>query len=130
MPGGQQVGIRPGQRLLLVLKQLEGQLGVQQRVVDPAPDQPAVLVVLDQVVIGVAGEGQGVEPEGVHRRQFQEVEARVKRCQAGQVEGDDVVPQEEQGPLGHIVQLGQAAGSAGLGLGEAELLVGVRPAGG
>ena len=130
VPGGQQVAVRPGQRLLLVLKQIEGQLGVQQRVVDPAPDQAAVLVVLDQVVIGVAGERQGVEPEGIHRRQFQEVEARVQRCQVGQVEGDDVVPQDEQGSLGHIVQLGQAAGSAGLGRGEAELLAGVRPAGG
>ena len=130
VPGGQQVAVRPGQRLLLVLKQLEGQLGVQQRVVDPAPDQAAVLVVLDQVVVWVVGEGQGVEPEGVHRRQFQEVEARVQRGQVGQVEGDDVVSQEEPGPLGHIVQPGQAAGSAGLGCGEAELPVGVRPAGG
>ena len=67
VPGGEQVGIRLSEGLLLVGEDLQSEAGVQFGVIQPAPSQRPVLVVLHQIVIGVAGKGQGVESERVHR---------------------------------------------------------------
>ena len=50
---------------------LQSQPCVQFGVVDAAAPELAVLIVLDQVVIGVSWEGQGVEPQGIDRRHSQ-----------------------------------------------------------
>ena len=71
MPGGQQVGRSVPQGLLLVVEDLQCQSGIQFRVVDPPALELSVLVMLDQVVIGVTGKGEGIESEGVHRWQLQ-----------------------------------------------------------
>ena len=57
--------------LLLVDKDLHGESGVQIRVVDAASFELSVLVVLDQVVIRVAREGQGIEHQRIHSRKLQ-----------------------------------------------------------
>ena len=62
MPGGQQVGIRLPQRFLLVAENVQGEAGVQLRVVDASAFELSVLIVLDQMMIGVARESQGIEP--------------------------------------------------------------------
>ena len=63
--------------LQLVCEGLYGQLAVQERIVDLTSDQTSVLVVLDQVVVGTLREGQGVEAQGVHHRQLQELEMGI-----------------------------------------------------
>jgi len=42
--------------------------GIKLRIVQSASLELAVLVMLDQVVIGIAGKCQGIETQGVHRR--------------------------------------------------------------
>ena len=70
-----QAANRPGcaltQRLLLVVEDFEREPGVQLGVVDAPPLELSVLIVLDQVVIWVAGKGKGIESEGIDRRQPQ-----------------------------------------------------------
>ena len=91
MPGSQQFGRRTAQLLLLVVEDLQGKSGIQFGVVDPPTFELSVLVVLDQVVIGVARECQWIKPERVHRRQPQQSEAGTDSLQIGQVEIDQIV---------------------------------------
>ena len=61
VPRRHKAGLGFPERFALVVEDLQRQTGVQLRVVQlPAPE-PAVLVVLHEMVIGVAGEGQRTE---------------------------------------------------------------------
>ena len=65
VPGRQQVGglvAQLLQLLLLIAEDLQREPGVQLRVVHPPALELPVLVMLDEVVIGIAGKGEGVEP--------------------------------------------------------------------
>jgi len=107
VPSGEQVGIRLSKSLLLVGENLQSEAGVQFGVIQPAPPQRPVLVVFHQVVIGIAGKGERVEAERVHRRQPQQSDVGVGGPQVGQVEVDEVVPQHEVRAVGQLVQPGQ-----------------------
>ena len=91
----------------LVVEDLQHQPGVQLRVVQASLDQGTVLVVLDQVVVGVAGEGEGVQPEGVHRGQIEQPQVGIGGLQVGQVEVDQIVPQQEVRAICQLIQPGQ-----------------------
>ena len=84
------------------------------------------LVVLDQGVIGVAGEGQWIEPECVDRWFPQQPQVRAQGLQLGQVVGDQVVPQDEFGAVGEVVQPGQGRSQGGTRRGEDQGLPGIR----
>ena len=110
VPGRQQVRSLVAQRLqrlLLVAEDLQREPGVQLRVVHPPALELPVLVMLDQAVIGVAGKGEGVEPQRIHRRKPQEPEIGVRRGQMRQVEGDQVVAQQAVRADGERIQLRQ-----------------------
>ena len=107
VPGREQVRIRLPERPLLVVEHLQRQPGVQLGIVPASPLQRTVLIVLHQIVVRIAGEGQGIEPERVHRRQVQQSQARVGGPQVGQVEIDQVVAQHEVRAVGQLVQPGQ-----------------------
>ena len=47
---------------MLIAKDIEREAGVELGIVDPPSLELSVLVVLDQVVIGVAWEGERIEP--------------------------------------------------------------------
>ena len=83
---------------------------------------------LDQVVVWVTGEGQGVEAEGVYDGKFQDIQVGVEGLEVGYVEGDDVVAQEEQGVLRQPVEALQAT-AVGLP-GHGQRVVDVGPVGG
>ena len=112
VPGSEQVRRCLAESLLLIGEHLQRQAGVQVGVVEPSPPELSVLIMLDQVVIGIAGEGQGVEPERVHRRQLQQTQGGIGGPQVGQVEIDQVVPQQEVGVIGQVVQPVQRRGEA------------------
>ena len=84
-------------------KHLQRKPGVQLGIVPAAPYQRSVLVMLDQMVIRIAGEGQRIEPQGIHRKQIQQPQAGIGRPQMGQVESDQVVPQQEVRAIGQVV---------------------------
>ena len=104
VPGGQEFGTGLLEVAELALQGLHGQAGVQQGVVAAASDQAAVLVVLDQPVVGVAWEGQGVEHKGVEHRLAQQAEVWRGRSQVVDVEGGDVVAGEVGCVFSHLVQ--------------------------
>ncbi len=110
VPGGKQIRRRPREGLELVPEELQSQTGVKLGIVHLAASETAVLVVLDKVVIGVAGKGERAQTQGVHHRQLQQVEVRLRRLQMGQIEGDQVVPQHEGRALGEVVQPLQGSG--------------------
>ena len=104
VPCGEQVRCGLRQRLALVAIELQRNAGVELGIVHPAALQTAVLVVLDETVIGVAGEGERAETQRVDGREFQKPEGRLRRRQVRQVEGDQVVSQQEGRALGEVVQ--------------------------
>ena len=91
MPRYQQVRGHLAKGLLLVYKDLQGESGVQIRVVDPASFELPVLIVLDQMMIRIARKGQGIEHQRIHSRKLQESHAGIHGLQMGQIEGDQVV---------------------------------------
>ena len=110
VPGGNQARCFSGDALqltLLVGEELQRQTGVDLRVVPVPPLELSVLVVLHQVVVGVAGKGERVEPQCVHGRNAQKSEIGVRRLQVREIEGDQVVSQQKCRPLGQCIQLPQ-----------------------
>ena len=88
----------------LALKHLKDETGVKLRIVDMSSLQPAVLIVLDQVVIGVLWEGEWVEPQRIDRRLANDHEFGRSLRQVVQVEVNDVVPEQEVRRAGELVK--------------------------
>ena len=59
--------VQPGKCCKLILQQFENELCVKLSMIDVSCLKPAVMIVLDQVVVGVAREGQGVDPQRIYR---------------------------------------------------------------
>ena len=128
--GGQQVGRGPAELSDLVGEDVEGQLAVQQRVVAGLPNQAGVLVVLDQVVIGAARVGQGVEPQGIYDGEPEQTEVGIDGPQVGDVEFQDVVAHYEGGAPAQLVDAPDAGRVSGVVALEVEFIAGVGPVGG
>ena len=107
VPGQQQVAVLLLQRIDDVGKQLQRELGVQQRIADLHPRKRRLLVLLDQVVVRVLGERQRAQVERVNGR---EAEQRQVRCMFGEkteIVFDDVVSDEARSAIGEGVELGK-----------------------
>ena len=104
VPGREQIRWSLLQSSPLVAENLQRQPGIQLRIVDAASLEPAVLIVLDEVVIGMARKRKRAETQRIHRGQRQQAQIRLRGCQVGQVEGDQVVPQYEGHPIGKLVE--------------------------
>ena len=63
---------------------------------------------LDQVVVGISWKRQRIQPERIHRWQSQEPQSRVRGPQMRQIEGNQVVAQNEVRAVCKIVQPGQS----------------------
>ena len=112
MEGRQDVGVIASEfpeRANLVLQDGEDENGVEFGVAGVSTLQPAVLIVLDQVVIGVAGERKRVQPERVDRRFRQKPQAGTCFFQVEQIVLDDVVTEHELRAIGVIVERAQRA---------------------
>ena len=108
VPGGDQVRRSPGSALQstpLVAEDIQREPGIELRVVQPASLELSVLVVLDQVVIGIAWKGKRIEPQRIHRRQAQEPKIGLRRREMREIEGDQVVPDQKGGSLGQRIKL-------------------------
>ena len=104
VPGRQQGWLGFAQRLPLLAEDRQREAGVQFRVIDPPAHEAAVLIVLDQAVIGIAREGERAEPQRVHRRQGEQPQVGLRRLEVGQVEGNQVVAEEEGDAVGERVE--------------------------
>ena len=95
----------PHQGTPLVVEQIQREPGIELRVVQPAAFELSVLVVLDQVVIGIARKGERIEPQRIHRRQAQEPKIGLRRLDMREIEGDQVVPEQKGRAVGQHIQL-------------------------
>ena len=95
VPSGQEFRVRLRQGSALVVEDLQGEAGVELRIVNLTTLEQAVLVVFDQVVVGVARKGQGAELQGIDRRQLQQAQVRLGGFQVRQVEGNEVVAEQQ-----------------------------------
>ena len=86
---------------------MQGEPRVLFRVVQALALELSVLIVLDKMVIRVAREGEGVEPERVDSRQSQQAQVGTSGLQMGKVELDQIVAKQEVRALGEVVQLSQ-----------------------
>ncbi|TLD45438.1 MAG: hypothetical protein FAZ92_02292 [Accumulibacter sp.] len=110
MPGEHQVGFLALpllQREHLIAEQIEGQLCIEQRVVQLCTPEPAVLVVLDEVVIRVARKGQRIQPQRIDDRQFEESQSRRDRGEMRAVEGEQIVAEDEAATAGQCIETGE-----------------------
>ena len=103
---------------------LVSQLAVDQGGVPSPPQQASVFVVLHQPVVGPPGEGQGIQEQRVRAGQFQQSQGRMRGLQVRNVEGYEIVAQDEPRSLGHAVQSAQLSGIRRSAAG-CELLTGV-----
>ena len=119
VPGREQIRRNLFQRSPLVAENLQRKSGIQFRIVDASSLEPAVLIVLDEVVIGMAWKGEWAEAQRIHRRQPQQTQLRLRGSQVGQVEGDQVVPQNEGRLIGELVELEQCFRQSAAGMHQA-----------
>ena len=89
--GDQEIRVRLRQSPALVAEDLQGEADVELRIVDAPALELAVVVVLGQVVIGVARKGQGAELQGIDRWQLQQAQVGLGGFEVGQVEGNEVM---------------------------------------
>ena len=92
---------------MLIAEDVEREPGVELRVVHPPPLELTVLVVLDEVVVGIAGEGERVQPQRVDRGKAKQPEVGLGGGELRQVEEDQVVAQNEPGAVGKVVEVSQ-----------------------
>ena len=82
----------------LVMEEIQREPGIELRIVQtPALELP-ILVVLHQVVIRIAGKGERIEPQRIHRRHAQEPKVGFRRLDLWEIEGDQVVSRAERQP--------------------------------
>ncbi len=103
MPCGEQSGVGLAQRakgLFLVRKQLQTNPRVQFRVIWTKSQQPAILVVLDQPMIGISWKRERAEIKGIDCRETENLQIGRYSMQLGEVERHQIVPQHEVGTHG------------------------------
>ena len=74
MPCGQQGRVRQTQRFAFFAEEVERDHGIELRIVHLAADESAVLVVLHEAVVGIAGERQRAQHERVERWESKQAE--------------------------------------------------------
>ena len=107
MPDQQQVAVLLLQRVDDVGKQLQRELGIQQRIVDLHTRQRGLVVLLDQVVVRVLRERQRAQVERVDRGQMEQREAGCLLGEENEVVLDDVVSDEVRRSVGERVKFGK-----------------------
>ena len=127
VPGGKELRVGFGQKLALIVEDFQGQAGVEFRVVDLSAPELAVLVVLDEVVIGVAGKGEGTQQQRIDRRQIQQAQVRLGGPEVRQVESDQVVAEQEVGAVCQLVKPVQCRLKAHAAFGKGQPVVGGGP---
>ncbi len=98
MPGQQQIGsslLHLLQAVFLVAKYLQGQFRIEQRVVLAVAQQLPILVMLNEMVVGVLREGPRVEAQGVDGRLGQQSQVGIGGAQLRQIEGDQIVAEQK-----------------------------------
>ncbi len=108
----------------MIRPQPERQLGILERVAARIAHQ---LVILDQAVIRVGGEGQRRQLQRIDSGQTIEAQIRVKLRQHRQVVADDVVAEDESGAFGQRID--RRPGACHLLAGEAQALLRIGPPG-
>ena len=108
MPCHEQVRVAAGECLPFAVEQDEGIPCILGWIVALAPNEVGVVVVLDQVVVGVGREGQRTEPKRVHHWQFEQAQVWRHRPQVGNVELDEIVAEQAVGASSELVELFEA----------------------
>ena len=89
------------------MEEIQREPGIELRVVQSPLLKLSVLVVFDEVVIRIARKGEGVQLQRIHRWQLQQPEVRLRRGQMGQIEGDQVVAEQEVRAISEVVECRQ-----------------------
>ena len=113
MPSQQKIRCVPRDALQgapLVMEDFQREPGIEFRVVQSPSFELSVLVVFDEVVVRIAGKGEGVQLQRIHRRQLQQPEIRFRRGQMGQIEGDQVVTEQKVRVSSEVVECRQRRG--------------------
>ena len=104
MPRSQQLRRRIAKHPLLILEHLQRQPRIQLRIIAPPALELTVLVVLDEVVVGIAGEGERIQAKRIDARQPQQAQIRLGGFEVRRVEGHQVVANQKTRALRKPVQ--------------------------
>ena len=107
MPGKKQVRVDSSKRLPLIGKKVKRLTRVEFRIVDLSSDQAAVLIVLDQLVVGVGRKRQGAQTQSVQHRHAEHAHVRCSSFEVPYVEVNQVVADETVAGLGEFIKLSQ-----------------------
>ena len=91
VPCRKKIRRRSTQRLDLIVEDFQGEARIEQGIVGLPANKSAVLVVLDQVMVRIAGKRERTQAQGVHSWQLQQTEVGLRGCEVWEVEGDQVV---------------------------------------
>ena len=116
VPSCEQVGLRSAQCFPLVVEKLQRKAGIELGIVDPTALEPAVLIVLDEVMIWIPRECEGAQTQRVYGGQGQQSQVGLRRLEVGQVEGDQVVTENERRAVGKFVELCERRGRSAAGM--------------
>ena len=110
MPGNEQIGVRVPQCILLVRKQFQRQPRVQFRIVDLPAHERAILIVLDEAMIGIRRKRQGTQAQGVQHRHAEQLHPRRRCPEMFQIKLDQIVAGEAIATRRKVVDLLQCGG--------------------
>ena len=113
MPGKQQFGIDSAQRVPFCGQQVQRQSRIQLRIIDLTAHQSTVPVVLYQVVIGIGGESEWTEPQGIHGWHAQHPESGCRRPQVFEIKMDQIVADKAVALRCKLIELLQCGGQSG-----------------
>ena len=108
VPGGDQIRCFLDDRCQgapLIMEEIQREAGIELWIVQAPPLELSILIVLDQVVVGVAGEGKRIEPQRIHRRHAQQPEVGLRSLELREIEGDQVVSEQKCRAVGECIQL-------------------------
>ena len=127
VPGGQEFRRSFQQGPALILEGLQSLAGVEFRIVHLSALEPAVLVVLDEVVIRITGKGQWTQQQRVDGRQVQQAEVGPGGPQVRQVESDEIVTEQVVGAFRQLVEPAQCRLKGHVALWKHQPIAGVGP---
>ena len=110
MPREEQFRVVPAdgfQRVTLVTEEFQREPRVQLRVVQSTLFELRVLIVLDEVVIWIPGKGEGIQLQRIHCGQPEKPKARFRGGQMRQVEGNQVMAEQEVDTIDEVVEFPQ-----------------------
>jgi hypothetical protein len=90
--------------LLLVIEYLQRQARIQLRIVASPSAELPVLIMLDEVVVGIPRECKGIQTKRINPGKLEEPQVRSRRFEMRYIEADQIVAEQKRRAPRELVQ--------------------------